>query len=57
MAVGTAKELYDDGQSGNQFDWRDMQFNALGCAIGIPIGEGAQWLFTDGRSLGFRTRF
>ena len=57
MAVGAAKELYDDSQSGNHFDWQDMQFNALGCAIGISIGEGAQRLFTDGRSLGFRARF
>nr|WP_298414749.1 hypothetical protein [uncultured Halomonas sp.] len=57
LAVGAAKELYDDRQDDNHFDWQDMQYNALGCAIGIPIGKGARWLFTDGRSFGFRARF
>ncbi len=57
LAVGTAKELYDDSQANNHFDWQDMKYNALGCAVGIPIGKGARWLFTDGRSFGFRARF
>ncbi|MGC3873573.1 hypothetical protein ACPF7Z_09920 [Halomonas sp. GXIMD04776] len=57
IAVGAAKELYDDRQSDNHFDWQDMKYNTLGCAIGIPIGKGARWLFTDGRSFGFRANF
>ncbi len=57
LAIGTAKELYDEAQEGNKFDEEDMLANLIGCGIGIPIGKLGNNLFFNGRTLGWEWKF
>ena len=57
MAIGTAKELYDDMQPNNKFDKEDMLANLIGCGIGLPIGNVGNRIFFDGRTIKFEWKF
>lgn len=35
--IGFGKELYDEGQEGNTFDWSDLLADVAGAAVGAAM--------------------
>lgn len=38
VLIGVGKELYDEGQEGNTFDWGDLLSDVAGAAVGAMMG-------------------
>lgn len=37
VLIGSGKELYDEGQDGNTFDWSDLLADVAGAAVGAMM--------------------
>ena len=37
VLIGFVKELYDEGQEGNTFDWHDLLADVAGAAVGVVM--------------------
>lgn len=37
VLIGVGKELYDEGQEGNTFDWGDLLADVVGAAVGAVM--------------------
>lgn len=37
VLIGFGKELYDEGQEGNTFDWHDLLADVAGAAVGAAM--------------------
>ena len=38
VLIGFGKELYDEGQEGNTFDWSDLLADVAGATVGAMMG-------------------
>ena len=38
VLIGFGKELYDEGQEGNTFDWSDLLADVTGATVGAMMG-------------------
>lgn len=37
VLIGVGRELYDEGQEGNTFDWHDLLADMTGAAVGVVM--------------------
>lgn len=37
VLIGFGKELYDEGQEGNTFDWHDLLADVAGATVGVAM--------------------